>query len=402
MKWPAKRMESQVGKGFGMYDEASILERDAADIIHLELGRPSFDTPEHIKAAARDALDRGVVHYGDLRGNAGLRTALAEKLRSFNHIDVTPDEILITNGLTQAAMATFTAGVDPGDEVIVFDPAYPQHLPKVGLVGGTIVPVALVEEEGWRLDAERLAGAITSRTVMIVLVDPANPVGRVFSREELRIVALAAIEHDLIVMTDEVYEYITYDGNVHHSIASFDGMRERTISLFAFTKAYAMDGWRLGYVAAPGRFVDQILKVTLNQTTHANVFAQEGAIAAVRGPMATVDRMVAEDLRRRDLLCERLDALPGVSCPKPEGTIYAFPDVRGLGVPSKELSRRLLHEAHVAVEAGSFYGEAGEGHIRLCFGSEPYDRLAEACDRIEPILARLASESVARPGHSAA
>lgn len=391
MKWPARRMESQAGKSFGIYEEAALLERGGADIIHLELGRPSFDTPEHVKAAARDALDRGVVHYGDLRGNAGLRTALAEKLRSFNDIDITPDEILITNGLTQAAMATFAAGVDPGDEVIVFDPAYPQHLPKVGLLGGTVMPVPLVEEEGWRLDADRLAGAITPRTVMIVLVDPANPVGRVFSRDELQIVADAAVEHDLIVVTDEVYEYITYDGNLHHSIASFDGMRERTISLFAFTKAYAMDGWRLGYVAAPSRFVDQILKVTLNQTTHPNVFAQEGAIAAVRGPMEAVSRMVAEDLRRRDLLCGRLDALPGVSCPRPEGTIYAFPDVRGLGVPSKELARRLLHEAHVAVEAGSFYGEAGEGHLRLCFGSEPYDLMDQACDRMEPILTQLHS-----------
>lgn len=197
-----------------------------------------------------------------------------------------------------------------------------------------------------------------------------------------------AIRHDLIVIADEVYEHIVYDGNQHISIGSLEGMRERTITLGAFTKAYAMDGWRLGYAAAKPEFIQQMMKVTLSETTHPCVFAQEGARAAVEGPQACLKEMLAEDERKRDLVFQRLNSMPGVTCPKPQGTIYAFPDFGSPGMSSAKLAMSILENAKVAVESGSFYGLIGEGYLRICFGSESYARVAEAMDRIKAFVDR--------------
>ncbi len=386
MDWPAKRMATQTGKGFGMYETAAALAADGADVIRLEVGRPAFDTPMHIKAAAKQALDDGIVHYGDLQGSAALREALAAKLARYNGLEFSADEILVTNGLTQAAFATFMAGLNEGDEVIVFEPFYPQHNPKITLVGGRVVLVPLDKAAGFRLDAGALEAAITERTKMIVLINPANPVGTVFRHDELEALANIARKHDLLVLTDEVYDYIVYDDAEHISLAGLPGMRERTITLGAFTKAYAMDGWRIGYAAADARFIQELMRVTLNETTHPCVFAQEGAREAVAGSQDCVREMVAEDQRRRDLVCARLNDMPGVHCHVPQGTIYAFPDFSAYGQSSEDLALAILHEAHVSTEAGSFYGPSGEGHLRLCFGAASYERVEEAMDRLEKFL----------------
>ena len=391
MKWPANRLASQIDKNFGMFEVAHEMEKKGVDdIIHLEVGRPSYDTPAHIKDASKKALDNGVVHYGDLRGNTKLREALAQKLKDYNGIEVAPDEVLMTNGLTQASFATFMAGLEEGDEVIVFEPYYPQHNKKIELLGAKVVTVPLATSQGYRLDPDALEKAITPKTRMIVFVNPANPVGRVFTHDEVSALAEIATKHDLLVLTDEVYEYVLYDDHKHLSLASLPGMRDRTISTFAFTKAYAMDGWRLGYVAAKKEFVDAVYKVVLNETTHPNVFAQEGALAAVVNPQDCVAEMVKEDRRRRDLVHDRLNAMPNVNCDKPHATIYSFPDFSGWGKSSDELADELLKETHVATEAGTFYGASGEGHLRICFGSEPYDKLEEAMDRIEGYLKKKA------------
>jgi aspartate aminotransferase len=389
MKWPSSRLGSQEDKSFGMYEVAAEMQSQGVDdIIHLEVGRPSFDTPLHIKEATKKALDDGMVHYGDLRGNLPFREALAKKLQSFNNIAVVPDEVLVTNGLTQASFATFMAALDDGDEVIVLEPFYPQHNKKIELLGGKVVSVPLIKAEGFRLNPQAVEDAITDKTRMIVFVNPSNPVGRVFSLEEITALADIATRHDLLVFSDEVYEYVIYDERKHVSIASLPGMRERCISAFAFTKAYAMDGWRLGYVAAAQHFVDAIFKVTLNETTHPNIFAQEGGLAATAGSQDCVRDMVTEDSRRRDLVHRRLNAMPGITCELPHGSIYAFPDFSSLEQPSDELAVDLLKKTHVATEAGSFYGPSGDGHLRFCFGSEPYDRLEQAMDRIDDYLAR--------------
>lgn len=389
MKWPAQRLSTQADKSFGMYNEAAELEASGIDIIHLEVGRPDHDTPRHIKEAAKRALDSGMVHYGDLQGNRDLRQALATKLRDYNHIEVNEDEVLITNGLTQASFAVFMAGLEEGDEAIVLEPYYPQHLKKIELVGGKVVSVPLRKKDGFKLDPDALRQAITANTRMIVFVNPANPVGRVFTADECAALAEIAKEHDLLVMTDEVYDFVIYDDHQHISVASLPGMRERTISTFAFTKAYAMDGWRLGYAAAKRSFIEDLMKVTLNETTHPCIFAQAGACAGAAGSQDCVKEMVAEDARRRDLVHRRLNEMPGVTCHLPDGTIYTFPDFSAYGKPSEQMAEELLRKAHVATEKGSFYGRTGEGHLRICFGSEPYERLEEAMDRIEAYLKKL-------------
>jgi aspartate aminotransferase len=390
MKWPAQRLHSQAMKGFGMYEVAARLQSSGADVIHLEVGRPADDTPVHIKEAAKAALDAGIVHYGDLQGTLSLRQALADRYRAQQGLAVTPAEILITNGVTQGAFATFMAAIDPGDEVIVLEPWYPQHNSKIELVGGRVVTVSMRNVDGaYRLDPQRVEAAITPRTRMIVLINPTNPTGTVYSAAELAALAQICIRHDLLVLSDEVYEYITFDGQRHISMATLPGMRERTITVSAFTKAYAMDGWRQGYVMATAPIIADLRKVTMNDTTHPCVFAQEGARAAVVGPQQCLAEMVERDRARRDLAVSRLNAMPGVRCAMPQATIYAFPDIRSFGMSSNEMALAILERAHVAVESGSFYGPSGEGHLRVCFASEPYERVAEGMTRVAQFLSTL-------------
>ena len=382
MKWPARRLAAGSKKSFGMYDAACELDAEGVDLIHLEFGRPHADTPDHIKEAAKAALDAGIVHYGDFRGTLSFRESLVRKLRDFNALDYGVDEVLVTNGLTHASFAAFMAAIDPGDEVILLDPFYPQHVGKTELAGGTVVIAELDKANGFAISRENIAAKITDRTRMIVLVNPANPTGRVYTREELQHVADLSIEHDLLVLSDEVYEYITYGGVRHVSIASLPGMRERTISCYAFTKAYSMDGWRIGYLAADSRLMPAILRVAMTDVTHVNVFVQEGARAAVDGPQDGMRAIVEADRRKRDIVVQALNQMPGVSCVEPEGTIYAFPDITGTGFNSQDLAMRILKEAHVVVESGAFYGPGGEGHLRVCFGSESEARIAEGMDRL--------------------
>ena len=388
-QWPAQRMATQQNKGFGTYEKASRLHATGVDdLIRLELGTSSIDTPAHIKQGAKDALDAGLVHYGHLQGQPELREALAEKVRTFNGIEATADEILVTNGLTQAAFATFLATLDPGDEVIHLQPGYPQHPPKIELIGGTVVPVPLTA--GFRPDPERVEAAITPRTKILLLVNPVNPVGTVCTHDELAQLADIAIRHDLLVVTDEVYEYMVYDGRTHVSIASLPGMRERTVTMCGFSKAYGMEGWRLGYVVAVRPLIEQVMRVTMNESTHPCLFGQYGALVAVTAPQTCVQETVAEYQRVRDILHTRLNAMPGVSCHLPEGTIYAFPRVKDLGLTSAEFCHRLLTEKHVSVESGSFYGPPGEGYVRVCFAAEPSERVIEAMDRMEEFVRDMA------------
>jgi len=388
MKWPAKRITQCSPKSFGMYEKAMGLMAAGQELIHLEVGRPDFDTPLHIKEATKKALDDGVVHYGNFPGELFLRQALAGKLKSFNHLEVSPDEILVTNGLTHAGYAVFQAALDPGDEVILLEPYYPQHINKIELAGGKVVTAPLDASNGYAIDRATIEARITDRTRMICIVNPANPTGRVFRRDELQIIADLAMEHDLLVASDEVYEQITYDGNQHISIASLPGMWQRTFSMFAFTKAFSMDGWRLGYVACSRQFMPALLMITVSDVAHVNVFIQHGAHAAITGPQDCLTEMLREDDRRRRLVCSRMNAMNGVVCPLPQGTIYAFPDVSAIAKPSRQIADELLQQTHVVTEDGAFYGAAGSGHLRICFGSEPYSVIEQAMDRMQAYFAK--------------
>lgn len=388
MKWPSDRVSKCSPKSFGMYEKATKLAASGEKLIHLAVGRPNFDTPENIKDATKKALDEGIVHYGDFQGNQDLREAIVARLAAHNAIEASAEEILVTNGLTHAAYAVFSAAIDPGDEVILLEPYYPQHSGKIELAGGKVVTAPLNASKGYEIERETIESRITDKTRMIVIVNPANPIGRVFRREELQIVADLAIQYDLLVASDEVYDQITYDDNQHISIASLPGMWERTFSMFALTKAYAMDGWRIGYVVCSSRFMPALLQITVNDATHVNVFIQHGAREAIAGPQDFFDAMLAEDDRRRRLVCDRLNAINGIVCPLPEGTIYAFPNVQAFSRSSAELANDLLQGTGVVIEDGGFYGAAGEGHLRVCFGSEPYEVLEEAMNRIETFFSQ--------------
>jgi aspartate aminotransferase len=366
-----------------MYEKAMKYVARGRDVIHLEVGRPDFDTPLHIKEATKKALDDGIVHYGEFAGERKLRNAIVSKVRALNNLDVVEEEILVTNGLTHGAYAVFMAALDDGDEVILLEPYYPQHINKIELAGGRVVTAPLDREHGFQITRAAIESRITERTRMICIVNPANPTGRVFSLDELTIVAELAIAHDLLVVSDEVYEQIAYDGHKHISIASLPGMWERTFSLFAYTKAFAMDGWRLGYAVCRKEFMPALQKITINDVAHVNVFIQEGAYAALTGPQDCLSEMLQEDNRRRDLMCRRLNEMNGVVCTPPQGTIYAFPDISSFGKPSAQLAEEILEETYVVTEAGSFYGETGEGHLRMCFGAESYDRIDEAMNRLK-------------------
>jgi len=377
----SRRITHTAEKNYGMCERAaSFAPQDG--VIHLELGRPYHDTPQHIKDATIRALQSGAVHYSDMRGNAELRNALALKLAADNSIYVDPADLIVTNGLTQASYMAFMALVSEGDEVIVLDPYYPQHIGKIQMAGGRVVPVALDRESGFRIRTDWVEASITERTRAIVLVNPSNPTGRVYTHAELSGLAEIAIRHDLIVISDEVYERITYDRAKHVSIASITGMEDRTVSMFAFTKAYAMDGWRLGYVAASKEIIRGMFKVFTSEVTHVNTFIQYGALAALTGVQEPIRAMLEADRRNRDLVVRRLNGMRHVSCASPEGSIYAFPDIRRTGYRAQPLAERILESARVAVEAGSFYGSCGEGHLRVCFGSQPYETLEKAMDRL--------------------
>lgn len=387
----ARRISHTSKKNFGMYARAAAMGAKGDDLIHLELGKPIHDTPRHIKEAVLAALFEGKVHYGDLQGELPFRVALSAKLGSFNRIQATPGEVLVTNGLTQASFAAFMALIDPGDEVILLEPYYPQHIGKIELAGGTCISVPLDGENGFSIRSDWISAAVTPRTKAIVLVNPCNPTGRVYTEAELAGLARVAIEHDLFVISDEVYEFITFDGARHVSIASLPGMAERTISMFAFTKAYAMDGWRLGYLTADASLIPALMKITANEVTHVNTFIQYGGLAAVEDGDPAMAAMVADDRRKRDKVVHALNQMPGIRCALPEGTIYAFADIRGTGRNSQDLADALLEEARVVVEAGSFYGAGGEGHLRLCFGSVTDAEIDDAMSRMSRFFNNLPS-----------
>lgn len=389
MTYLAKRITESSKKSFGMYAKAAALGSEGRDLIHMELGSPHADTPDHIKQATIRALLAGSVHYSHFQGLPSLRRALADKLAAKNTLDYSADEIVVTNGLTHASYAAFMAFLDPGDEVILLEPYYPQHVGKIELAGAKPVFARLDAANGFSIDPAAIEAKITPRTKMIALINPCNPTGRVFSRAELQGLADLAIRHDLLVASDEVYEEILFDNAQHVSIASLPGMRDRTISMFAFTKSFAMDGWRIGYLAASAPLIAGILKITTSDVTHVNTFIQEGALAAVTGPAEVLRDLVEEDRVKRDLVVSRLNQMPGVTCDWPQGTIYAFPDISTLGIPSQTLAEMILERADVVVEAGSFYGAGGEGHLRVCFGSQSLARVEEGMNRLQRFFGSL-------------
>jgi aspartate aminotransferase len=367
-------------------DRARQLKAQGIDVIDLGGGDPDFITPEHIRAAATEAMNAGDTHYVASAGIPSLRKAIADKLRADNGIEVDPNGgVIVTPGGKQALFEAALALVEPGVDVMIPEPAWVSYGPMVELAGGTAVPVSLNPDDNWRLTLEALSEAWTPETRVLLINSPNNPTGRVFDEAELAAIATFAQEQDLLVFSDEMYEKILYDGQRHTSIATLPGMAERTLVFNGLSKAYAMTGWRLGYVAGPQPFMQQIEKVHSHSVTCATSFVQKAGVVALNGPQEFISQMVAAWDRRRRNLAERLNAVNGVSCPLVEGAFYAFADIRGTGMTSTQAADLFLQEAHVAVTPGVAFGAAGEGHIRLSFATSD-DLLEDAADRIGRVL----------------
>jgi len=367
-------------------DRARSMARQGVDVINLGSGDPDFDTPSHIVEAALEAIRSGYTHYVSSTGIAELRTAIAEKLRRENGLDFDPDsEIIVTPGGKLALFAAVMATVDKGDEVLILDPAWVSYVPCVQLAGGVAVHVPLSKVDNFRVTEAGLQARLTSRCKLLILNSPNNPTGRVLTPVELAAIANVALAHNLWVLSDEIYEKILFDGHEHISVGSLPDMLDRTIIINGFSKTYAMTGWRLGYVAAKARLAQEILKIQQHSVTCAGSFTQYAGTAALTGPQHAVLHMVEEYKRRRDIITEGLNSLPGVSCHLPEGTFYAFPDISGTGMSSMEFADMLLSQAKVAVTPGIAFRKSGQGHVRLSFANST-QLIEAAIERMRAVL----------------
>lgn len=350
-------------------DKARELALEGRDIINLGGGEPDFDTPEHVTEAGIKAIKDGRTHYVSSLGIPELRTAVSRKLYVENGLTYTPDEIMVNPGAKLGLYAAIMALIDQGDEVLIFDPSWVSYDAIIRLAGGTPVHVPLDRGDNFTIRREVLSEKITPNSRMILINSPNNPTGRILTLKELEVVAAAAEQHDLFVLSDEIYEKIAYDGNKPVSFGTVDGMLERTIVINGFSKAYAMTGWRLGYVAAKKALMKELLKVQQHSVTCAAAFTQYAGVAALEGPQEVIEDMVSVYDTRRRIITDGLNSLPGVSCETPEGAFYSFPDISGTGMSSMEFTNLLLTEAGVAVTPGIAFGECADGHVRLSFAN---------------------------------
>ena len=352
------------------------------DVIGLHAGEPDFDTPQHVKEAAKQALEEGYTHYTHTAGLPELREAIAEKLSRDNNLKADPaSEITVTVGGFAALFATTQTVVSPGDEVIITEPSWPSYKGFIRLAGG--VPVSLpLESPDYSLTANLLKDRITERTKMVVVSNPNNPTGAVYELQELEALATLAKKHDLLVLADEVYEKIVFDDARHCSIARLPGMQDRTITVNSFSKTYAMTGWRVGYVVANDVISAGIRRIHSYAVSRVSPALQKAALTALTGPQDCVTQMVRAYQERRGLTVERINAIHPLACVKPKGTFYLFPDASELGLPSTDLAEQLLRRVKVATIPGSAFGPSGEGHLRMSVAVSK-TALAEAMQRLE-------------------
>lgn len=365
---------------FEVFARARELERQGRKIVHFELGEPDFDTPAEIIEAANRALADGYTHYTPAAGLPEVREAVAVHVARTRGIPVSPEEVVVTPGAKPIIFFPMLALLQPGDEVIYPDPGFPIYESMIRFTGATPVPVPLRAERKFSFDADELLGKVTDRTRMVVLNSPQNPTGGVAPADDLERLARGLGETDAIVLSDEVYSEILYEGE-HVSISRFPGMRARTIILDGWSKTYAMTGWRLGFGVMPVGLAEQVAKLQVNSNSCAPAFCQVAGAAALRMDRGPVRAMVREFRRRRDTIVDGLNAIPGFECLRPMGAFYAFPSIAGTGRSAAGLQRELLEEAGVAALAGTAFGENGEGFLRFSY--------ATSVGNIEKGLARI-------------
>lgn len=385
----AARMNRMAPSGIRKINEKALaMERAGEKVLHFEIGRPDFDTPEYIKKAAEQALAEGKVHYTSNFGLMELRQAIADKLKRENNVDYKASEVLVTVGLSEAVFAVLATILEEGDEILVPDPVWLNYINVPNLLGAKAVTYGLTEETGFQMDLEEVKGKITPKTRAIVIITPNNPTGGVLSEDVLKELADIAISNDLMVISDEVYERLIYDGAKHISIASLPGMKERTFTMNGMSKAYAMDGWRLGYVAAPEEYILAMNKFHQHNTTCAPNFVQVAAIAALTQEGDEVKEMVKEYQRRRDYAVKAINEIPGLHCECPKGAFYIFINCKSLNMKSADLSAYLLEEAKIALVPGDVFGPGGEGYLRMSFANS-YENVVEGCEQLKKAVALL-------------
>ena len=377
----AARME-RLGteSAFEVLAKAKQLETQGRNIIHLEIGQPDFKTAPFICEAAYQAMKDGYTGYGPAAGLMELRQAIADHVSETRDLSVQAEEVVVTPGGKPIIFFTLLALINSGDEVIYPNPGFPIYESAINFVGGQAVPLALREEEDFRFRIEDLQAAVSDRTRLLILNSPQNPTGGLLTQSDLAAISQLAQQHDFYVLSDEIYSRILYD-QTHHSILSLTGMKERTILLDGFSKTYAMTGWRLGYGVSPRPMAEKLEKLMINSNSCTASFTQMAGVAALQGRPDFVDQMVAEFQRRRDAIVAGLNAIEGISCLKPAGAFYVFPNVQQLPLDCNAFADYLMEEAGVAVLSGTSFGQFGDGYLRLSY--------ANSIENIQAALARI-------------
>jgi len=379
---------SRIGteSAFEVLAKARALEKQGKHVIHLEIGEPDFPTPAHVVEAGQRALAEGWTKYGPTPGFPELREAIAAYVSKTRGIPVGADNVCVVPGGKPIMYFGMTALLNPGDEVVYPDPSFPIYESVINFLGATAIPVPLVEGRGFSFDLETFARSLSPRTRMVILNSPANPTGGVISKSDLEAIAKLLRERDVIVLSDEIYSRIWYETQPE-SITQFPGMLEKTIILDGFSKTYSMTGWRLGYGVMPRWLADAVNLMAVNATSCTASFTQRAGVAALTGPQDAVDLMVGEFRKRRDAMVQALNAVPGFRCTVPAGAFYAFPNVTGTGMSSKDLADFLLNEAGVACLSGTAFGRHGDGYLRFSYANS-LANITEAIERIKKVSAK--------------
>jgi aspartate/methionine/tyrosine aminotransferase len=384
----AERM-SRLGteSAFEVLAKAKALEAKGKDVVHLEIGEPDFDTPDNIREAGAKAIWDGYTHYSNAQGIPELRDVIAEVVGKEKGLDVKPEEVFVTPGAKPIMFFGMLALVDAGDEVIYPNPGFPIYESVIEFLGAKAVPAKLEESKEFCFDVDELRKLVTPKTKMIIINSPQNPTGGVLSKEDLEAIADIARENKIWVLSDEVYCRILYEGEFM-SIASLPGMREHTIVLDGFSKTYAMTGWRLGYGIMPEELAQKLTQIQINATSCTCTFSQVAGAEGIRGDQSASNAMVAEFKKRRDVIVDGLNAIPGITCLRPKGAFYVFPNITGTGIKSQELSDLLLNDAGVAGLPGTAFGAEGEGYLRFSYANS-IENIKKALKNIEQTLAKV-------------
>ncbi|MCG9126945.1 pyridoxal phosphate-dependent aminotransferase [Candidatus Poribacteria bacterium] len=372
---------------FEVLAKAKSLEAQGKDIIHLEIGQPDFSTPMNVCEAAFKAMKEGHTGYCPSAGLPEFREVAAHHISETRGVEIHPDEVTVTPGAKPIIFFTILALIDEGDEVIYPEPGFPVYESVIDFIGGKAIPLPLQEEFDFRFNIDDLVDSITENTKLLIINSPQNPTGGTLTESDLSAIAELAEKHQFYVLTDEVYSRLLYEGT-HHSIISLPGMKERTILIEGHSKTYAMTGWRLGYGVAPKEIADKITQLTINSNSCTATFTQIAGIEALTGPQNFVTEMVAEFQIRRDVIVHGLNAIDGVSCVKPLGSFYVFPNVTNLSLSCEDLADYLMDEAGVALLPGTAFGKFGDGYLRLSYANS-LENINDALQRIESAISKL-------------